>query len=245
LSWTLVDLAFPDLRRHAFRRGFSGRLSGLRCERADYASWIQRQSSSAEGKPFHVILLCRLLNNASVFSIGWVDDWHQVGKLARRALDFHAWKEGAYMPHIALRCDGLRVPGLLASNGRVPLPNGSTFCQLSLSDYFRGLHMLTEGPLPADIRPEAVFFPVRRFDESALESPGGESVLERLCSLSFAVIIEDVDLDARVLRRHLARRQLDGLAASDATDRSRMHVANLLGIASKQHASILPGRRFL
>ena len=117
------------------------------------------------------------------FSIGWVDDWHQVRTLARRALDWHAWKEGAYLPHIALRCNGSRVAGLLASNGRVPLACGSTFCQLSLSDYFRGLHLAAGSPLPADVCSEAVFFPVRRFDESALQLPDGESLLSRLCSL--------------------------------------------------------------
>ncbi len=243
LSWTLVDLAFPDIRRHAFRRGFSHRLSELRCERTDYASWIQRQAAGGAEKRFDIVLLCRLLNNASRFSIGWVDDWHQVRKLGRRAMDRHAWKEGAYLPHIALRCAGLRAPGLLASNGRVPLLNGSTFCQLSLSDYFRGLQMLTEGPPATNVGPDAVFFPVRRFDESALELPNGGSLLESLCSFSTIVIIEDVDLDARVLRRHLAQRQLGDLAASDATNRSRMRVANLLCVAARHHAAILPGRR--
>jgi len=50
-SWTMVDLAFADPKRHAFSRSFSRRLAELRCQRADYASWIQQQSSSAEGKP--------------------------------------------------------------------------------------------------------------------------------------------------------------------------------------------------
>ncbi len=242
-SWTMVDFGFADARRHASNRAFFRILAEMRCVRADYVSWIQRRSANADDRPFHVILLCRLLNNASQFSVGWVDDWHQVRKLARRALDFYGWREGAYLPHVALRHSGLRPPDLLASNGRVPLLNGATFCQLSLSDYYRGLHMLTERPPPPDICRYAVFFPIRRFNEASLELPGGGSVLESLCAFSHAVVIEDVDLTSRILRRHMASRRLVDLVASDATDRSRMHTANLLCVAPKRHASILPGRR--
>jgi hypothetical protein len=57
------------------------------------------------------------------------------------------------------------------------------------------------------------------------------------------VVIEDVDLDASQLRNHLHQHQLFKLAATDATDRSPMHTANLLCISERKNASILPGWR--
>lgn len=189
-----------------------------------------------------MILLCRLLNNASRFAIGWVDDWYQVRKLSGRRLPHRAWKRGAYLPHVALSSNGPRAQDLFASNAKVPLLKEATFRQLSLSDYFRGLHTLT-GPRPQDMRPEAIFFPIRRFDESALDLPSGGSILEKLCSLSDAVIIEDVDLNARELQRHLAARELANLAASDATDRRQMRTASLLCLCRRENAALLPGRR--
>lgn len=236
-SWTLVDVGFGNIKRHAYSRQISQLLSNLRCERSDFIHWLERQPSSCDGKPFHIIFLCRLLNNASLFSIGWVDDWQQVKKLSNRELEFHAWQEGSYLPGIALR-DG----ELFASNARIPLLRGSTYCQLSLSDYYRGLYLLSGNQI-TNIQPHAIFFPIRRFNESAFDLPSGGSGIEKLCSLGNVVVIEDVDLDASTLRRYLYKHNIQGLAASNVTDRSRMHTANLLCLAGKEDESLLPGCR--
>ncbi len=242
-SWTMVDVGVHDLRRHTHHRGFFRKLSCLRRERSDYLSWVDGQTPNAGAKNYHVVLLCRLLNNASQFSVGWIDDWYQVRKLSGGRLAYDAWRKGAYLPHVALHTDTFRVQDIFASNAKVPLLNGSTFRQLSLSDYYRGLSILSADPPPRDMDPAAIFFPIRRFSGASLDLAGGESALDKLCLLSEVVIVEDVDLEHRALVRYLAERELGHLAASDATDRSQMHTASLLCICAKERASLLPGRR--
>ncbi len=242
-AWTLVDVGFRNAKRHAHHWPFFQKLASLRCRRSDYVSWIHSQEPGSTGKPFHVILMCRLLNNASRFGIDWVDAYHQVRKLSGGALTFRKWKAGTYLPHVALTPGAANTKNLLASNASLRLRRGTTFRQLSLSDYFRGLYFLTEETQPPDAGPEAVFFPIRQFSDSALLMPDGSSVLEKLCLLADAVIIEDVDLDARALRRHLEARNLTHLAATDATNRCKMRTAKLLCVSEETRASLLPGRR--
>jgi len=244
LSWTLVDVSLSGLQRHAFNRRFSQWLSQLRCKRLDYIRWTELQRQSGDCKPFHLILACRLLNNTSLFSIGCATDWQEVSRLVGKGLEYFEWIEGAYLPDVALRCGKLGSDRLMASNAKVSLPNGFSYRQASLSDYFRGLHILAgEKRIESKPSQHPVFFPIRKFNESAIIMSNGSTLLERLCSLSSAVVIEDVDLDAAALRRLLQRHGLQNLAASDATNRSRMHSANLLCIAERHEESILPGRR--
>jgi hypothetical protein len=190
-----------------------------------------------------VVLCCRLIDNLSSFSIGWVDDWHQVRKLARSGLAHADWRRGSYLPHVCLAPRGAGATALLASNAKVPLINGTIFLQLSLSDYYQAIHRLTEDPPPADISPEAIFYPIRRLDQASLLLPTGKSALASLCSFSNLVVIEDVDLTPTILRRHLAAQKLTDIAASDATDRTEMHGTNLLCLTRKLFEQHLPGRR--
>jgi len=247
LALTMVDVGFQNQRRHVRHWPFFRKLSAFRCRRSDYISWINSQEptnqETSDQKLYDVVLLCRLLNNASQFAVDWVDDYYQVRKLSGGGLSYQLWKEGVYLPHIALDPVALCAANLISSNASFRSRRGTVFRQLSLTDYFRGLHYLTEEPLPHDIRPQAVFFPARQFDESAPLMPDGSSIFGKLCRLAEAVIIEDVDLDARMLRRHFERYGLTHLAATDATDRSRMRSASLLCVAEKACAAMLPGRR--
>lgn len=243
-SWTPVDVSLSNMQRHAYDRRFSRWISVLRCERSDYIRWIERQRLSGVHKPFHLVLACRLLNNASLFTIGCASDWQEIRPLVGKSLEYHEWAQGAHLPNVALRCGTLGSRSLIVSNTRVSLPEGSSYRQASLSDYYQGLRVLMgchKVVVKSHQRP--VFFPIRRFNEAAVVLPSGETLMERLCSLSNAVIIEDVDLDAATLRQLLQSRGLGKLTASDATDRSRMHTASLLCVAEKREKLTLPGRR--
>jgi hypothetical protein len=99
----------------------------LRCERLDWMEWIQRGISAVVRPRLDVVLCCRLLDNLSSFSIGWVDDWYQVRKLSRRSLAQLDWRRGSYLPHMCLAPNGTGPTSLLASNAKVPFLNGSTF----------------------------------------------------------------------------------------------------------------------
>ena len=243
LAWTLVDLRPHNTRRLAKRKRLLRNLVELRCERLDWLQWVQRCMSAPVRPRFDVVLCCRLLDNLSRFSIGWVDDWYQVRKLSRRRLARRDWQRGSHLPHECLAPEGPGAPALLASNARVPLIKGTTFLQLSLTDYYRAIHLLTQGPPPADVRPEAVFFPIRRFAPESLSLPLGGSALGAMCSFSSLVVIEDIDLTPGMLRRHLSDHKLADVAASDATNRTEMHGTNLLCLSRKELRDCLPGRR--
>ena len=139
-SWTAVDVKFRNPRRHARNRRLRKHLSSLRWEQSDFLSWIDRQSVLRKKKTFHVILLCRLLNNLSNFSIGWVDDWPQVQRLTLGKLAYHKWQQDEYRPHVCLQQKGFAPENLIASNSRVQLLQGSSFYQASLTDYYRALY---------------------------------------------------------------------------------------------------------
>jgi hypothetical protein len=89
----------------------------------------------------------------------------------------------------------------------------------------------------------AIYFPIRRFNDSSLKLPSGASALDKLCSMADLCVIEDVDLQAGVLRRHLESHRLSALAASDVTDRVRMRSASLLCVCRREKSALLPGRQ--
>ena len=247
LELTMVDVGSQNHRRHARHWPFFRKLSALRYRRSDYVSWIESQElthqESDRRRPYDVMLLCQLLNNGSDFLVNWIDYYCQARKLSGGALSYHQWKNGAYLPHMALDQRADRTADLIVSNAVFRSRQGTVYRQLSLTDYFRGLYSLIGDSAQPDVPPEAVFFPVRRFNESALLMPDGSSIFEKLCKLAKAVIIEDVDLDARTLRRHFEDYGLTDLAATDATNRSKMHSACLLCVAERSLATTLPGRR--
>jgi hypothetical protein len=114
---------------------------------------------------------------------------------------------------------------------------------LSLSDYYRGLHLLTAAEDSDTGDAGAIYFPIRRFNDSSLMLPSGGSALEKLCSMADLCVIDDVDLQVGVLRRHLESHRLGALGASDVTDRGRMRSTSLLCVCRREKADLLPGRR--
>jgi hypothetical protein len=238
-----VDLKFQNVRRLLKDRKFCLSLSKICCRKADFLAWIEQNSCDQPKERFDFAFLCRLLNNFSDFSIGRIDDWREIRRFSSRELSYQDWREGQYLPQHCL-AGNIGVPRcLFASNRRIRLHGGTSFGQLSLSDYYRGLSLLNEpGDSNADSR-KAIFYPVRRFNDASLILPGGESLLEKLCEMSELCVIEDVDLDASGLRCHLDSLKLNSLAASEATNRARMKSASLLCVCRREWANLLPGKR--
>ncbi|MGD0138212.1 MAG: hypothetical protein ABSD28_05000 [Tepidisphaeraceae bacterium] len=242
LFWHLIDLKPHNTTRFIRQRKFLRGLAELRCVGSDWKNWIVRCVRAPQMSRFHVLLLCRLFNNFSRFSVECVDDWHQVRMLSKKQLSLRGWKNGSYLPHMCLAEGGTGPSLLLASNARVRLGRTSCFVRLSLSDYFRGIHLLSRKAM-ADSGGGAVYFVARRFDDASLLLPDGQSALAALCSIGDLVIIEDVDFNARALRRHMEGNDLSDLAAADVTDRVRMQGTNLLCVSQRKNERFLPGRR--
>jgi len=104
------------------------------------------------------------------------------------------------------------------------LRRGSMFYQFSLSDYFKVMRLATGGEVDEGDR---AYVPVRRFDERALVLASGSSLVGRLMESADRVIVEDVDLTARHLRRHINEFGLSNLRVREMSNRRRMRGAFL------------------
>jgi hypothetical protein len=210
---------------------------------ADYRPWVVREARESAGPKWHVVLLCRLLNNLSAFTVEWTTDRREKRILAGGRTYLPAAPDALWHPAECLRPAAMQVSRLITSTGQVAIRGGRSMQQLSLTDYFEALHRLTSaGGLITDTG-SAVFFPLRRFNPQALVLEDGSSLFERLCTIAVMVVVEDVDLAPSLLVRHLEHQRLNGLAASDATDARHMHSAYLLCIGRRELAPRLPGRR--
>jgi hypothetical protein len=114
---------------------------------------------------------------------------------------------------------------------RLTFNDGSVFCQFSLSEYFRALHILMGGRYPCG--GTSVCVPVRTFDSNSLVLPSGRSLVERVMRMSRHLVVEDVDMSTRHLQRHLDEFRLHDVYATDVTKRTSLRGATVHLIAGK------------
>jgi len=115
---------------------------------------------------------------------------------------------------------------------RSPFRNGMVFHQFSLSDYFRAVKIILDGG--ASGVEGMIYAPIRRFDENALVLPSGRSLIGQLMTMADRILIEDSDLTASRLQRHINRFGLSDLSVTDFTDRRARHGASVAVIGRRQ-----------
>jgi hypothetical protein len=191
-----------------------------------------------------VILLCRVLNNESLFSIEQTRDPDEIRILAGRAEGPTHNIADHCCPHRCLDEVMPRTNDLIASNAKVSIRGGRSFRQVSASPYFELLDRATRSAISdAHGGTRSVFFPLRSFNRNSLLLRDGSSMIDHLARLGRLLAIEDVDLNASELREHLVSNRLTDIVAADVTDRARMQLGSLLCVARKEEAAHLPGRR--
>jgi hypothetical protein len=100
---------------------------------------------------------------------------------------------------------------------------GRIFQQFSLSDYFKAIYLITTGnPVDEDCM---IYIPIRRFDDSALTSPNGQSLIGQLMNMTDRIIIEDRDLSSSYLQQHLEKNGLKHLCIREIAGRRGMRGA--------------------
>jgi hypothetical protein len=115
---------------------------------------------------------------------------------------------------------------------RSPFRNGTVFHQFSLSDYFRALRAVLDG---GSVGVEGMIYaPIRRFDETALVLPSGRSIIGQLMTMTDRILIEDADLTASRLQRHISLFNLSDLSVTDFTDRRGRHGASVAVIGKRR-----------
>jgi hypothetical protein len=114
---------------------------------------------------------------------------------------------------------------------RSPFRNGMLCQQFSLSDYFAALRTVRGG---GERGVEGVIYaPIRCFDETALVLPSGRSVIGELMTIADRILIEDLELTASRLKRHIGLFGLTDLSVTDLSDRRAGHGASVLVIGRR------------
>jgi hypothetical protein len=176
----------------------------------DYRDWLSRPMPLPATKALRLALISKLFNNLSRFSIRPISDEEITLIFSSKATSQNI---GEHYASRSLGRDGRGVETLEVSKSRVVLPQGRTFPQLSLSEFFHGLFLL----LSPDSRVKGLghghFLPIRAFNPECLVTSDGSSVLSRLAENCDYILVEDADLTPNDLIDHMRRFALRSITA--------------------------------
>lgn len=206
-----VDLEPADPARFFRTKRLRDLIDSLTYLGDDYRNWLNKPQPLPATNGLRIALVSRLFNNLSHFSIHRLSRDDLLPQLGKVALPLDS---DAYLPSLCLATSGKGVGSLVISNARVTLSDGRTFPQLSLSEFYRGLHIISD--LKGAFE-EGIFLPVRAFNPDCLITPGGKSVISSLVENCDYVVIEDADLRPQDLVAHMARFSLHSITIQDMT----------------------------
>lgn len=185
----------------------------------DYQRWSSNSHGLRNTGGIRIGLVSQLFNNLSAFAIRPA----ALNDLSR--FNWVAPSESEWQDSLPSRClaDGGSGPdALIVSNSPIWLETGRTFAQISLSQYFRGLHFLSCSRHNRTCDSEdsgTVFLPVRGFRPQCLLADDGSSVLGNMLRHCSIVVVHDADLRPEDLKAH--REQTATLIDSKALDMAK------------------------
>jgi hypothetical protein len=190
--------------------------------------WIDKIGSKSACR-FDLVVMLRICDVFSRIQIEEVSH-REVRGLIRR-------ERGAYstdmdMTHPARLLEEDRLDKLYHRLSRSPFRNGVVFHQFSLSDYFGAIRTVLDGGVSGV--EGMIYAPIRRLDETALELPSGRSLVGELMTIADRILIEDSDLTASRLQRHISLFGLTDLSVTDLTGRRGRHGASVAVIGRRQ-----------
>jgi hypothetical protein len=209
-----VDLEPADPVRFFRERKSRGSIDSLLYLGDDYRNWLSRESLLPAADGLRIALVSRLFNNLSRFSIYHLNGSDLSSLSEKTAISSDS---EAHLPHRCLAPSGKGVEAIMTSNTRLALPNGRTFAQGSLSDYYRGMYMISRQEKSADSPEEGIFLPVRSFNPECLVTSDGRSVISCLVENCDYVVIEDADLRPQDLVEHMGKFSLHSTTIQDMT----------------------------
>ena len=105
----------------------------------------------------------------------------------------------------------------MVSKCRISVSDGHAYVQPSLTRYYQALLAMTGQARDESGTTEDAWLPIRSFDQQALVANDGSSVLARLAQECSYVVVEDQDLRAEDVLRHMRTFCLNQLAVLDMT----------------------------
>jgi hypothetical protein len=209
-----VDMEPADPARFFRDKKSKGAVDSLLFLGDDYRSWLSREHPLPPANGLRIALVSRLFNNLSCFSIHRLNGSGPSPLFEKTAMSSDS---DAYLPHHCLAPGGKGIEALVISNTRLALPNGRTFAQVSLSDFYRGMYIISRLEGSVDIPEEGLFLPVRSFNAGCLVTSGGTSVISCLVENCDYVVIEDADLRPQDLVEHMKTFSLHSTTIQDMT----------------------------
>jgi hypothetical protein len=188
-------LHFVDATEPCFGRSFglsrdAQNVSHIEWTRADYRSLLDDDQWLLSQGRLDIVLMCRLLGNASNMMIEDAGDMAEEMGVVFDACNPYAC--------LAPRRQPEGIHWLQVNTARRALRGGATMPQFSLACYFAAMRAVMIAN-PQAAHPEVFPLPVRRFNPAALITTTGRSVLGQLLRVCSAVVIEDIDVHAEHL----------------------------------------------
>jgi hypothetical protein len=208
-----VDLCLADPARFFRTADLRSCIDSLMFLGDDYRGWLARPRPLPISSGLRVALVSKLFNNLSRFLVCHF----RTDVLSSSRVGSVASIERRCLPTCCLAPDGLGPEALMTSNSRVVLSQGRTFAQASLTEFYRGLWLVSAGDSGKEGPEDGVWLPLRMLDPECLIASDGASVLARLLEHCDYLIVEDADLRPKDLVGHLRTFSLHRLAACDMT----------------------------
>jgi hypothetical protein len=192
---------------------YLGRIDSLMFLGDDYRGWLARPRPLPISSGLRVALVSKLFNNLSRFSVCHF----RTDVLSSPVVGSMFLQERECLPTYCLAPDGPGPEALMVSNSRVALPEGRTFAQTSLCQFYRALQLASKANDGKRVPEDGLCLPLRTLDPECLVGAGGASVLARLLEYCDYLIVEDADLRPTDLVEHLQTFSLHTLTARDVT----------------------------
>jgi hypothetical protein len=235
LSGSIVGLRVQNPARHFSKGAIRANLSYLDYQQMDYINWIDKQPETLQSD---VVLLCRLLNNLSLFNIESTDDEGKLWYIAGQQHSPEFIVNQKYNPVYCLDPKNYCPENLIHTNGKTRLSGDcSAYRAISLIDYYKAMSTC----MGADAKDNCYYSPVRKFNHLSLLNSNGKSIIGKLSKMANLIVIEDVDLTANYLAKHIQEHNLDCVAS--AININTRYSSQVLAVCDKKYENILPGTK--
>jgi hypothetical protein len=235
LSGSIVGLRVQNPARHFSKGAIRANLSYLDYQQMDYINWIDKQSETLQS---NIVLLCRLLNNLSLFDIESTDDEGKLWYIAGQQHSPEKIINQKFNPVCCLDAKNYCPENLIQTNGKTRLSeDSSAYRVISLTDYYKAMLAC----IGTDTKDDCYYYPVRKFNHLSLLNSNGKSIVGKLSKIANLTVIEDVDLTANYLAKHIQEYNLD--CAVSAVNIDGHHLSQVLAVCDKKYENILPGTK--
>jgi hypothetical protein len=233
LNCSIVGLRVQNPARHFTKGAIRGNMAYIDYQQMDYIDWINKQS---EMRQFDIVLMCRLLNNLSIFDIESSDDEGMLWYISGQQVPPEIVINKKYNPVYCLSPEEYHPENLIHTNGKTRLSgNHFAYRAFSLTDYYKAMAAC----MGMDVTEDMYFYPTRKFNDICLVNSESKSIIERLSRISKLTVIEDVDLTAHCLAKHIRDHKLSCVASAINIDSK--YSSQVLAVCDRKYGDILPG----